>query len=541
MATTTTTPPPGGAAHADSSRLDGASGLRVFTVLLAIVLLTETSAFQTVMVGAALQKMTKTFASVGSDINWAVIITGIIGAAATPLLGKLSDMWGKKRVYLVCGLVFTIGALIDAVTSNWWAFLGGRGLQAVSAAMLVLSYGLVRDLLPRKYLPLGLGVVAGGVGVSGLFGPVIAGALVDHYDWRALFWFLVGYGAVVSVLFALVVPESKLRGWHFIQPLGILSLSAGVFCILLYLSKGQDWGWGRITALAWVIVGLVLVALFVLIESRSSNPVMDIKLLANPKVSLTLLMMLFASGMLMVVATALGYMSQTPSADQLKQTVTQGVIDKAQQMANIKLPPSAINVTLDPTYHYGSGFGMLSYAVHLGIWAGVVSMIFGPVAGVLARRVGARIPAIIASVVMIGSGIAFALTTPHYTWQTFGILNGVFGIAFGLLFASASILIVDALPEGQQGIGSGMLGVTIGIGASAGSAVMAAFQSAHPLKATVVIKSLGQNVTQPIPQVFGDQAYTYTFFAMSVLAVVTLVVTIVMRHGRKPSTAGIVH
>jgi MFS family permease len=264
-------------------------------------------------------------------------------------------------------------------------------------------------------------------------------------------------------------------------------------------------------------------------------------LLANPKVSLTLLMMLFASGMLMVVATALGYMCQTPSADQLKQTVTQSVIDKAQQMANIKLPPSAVDVSLDPTYHYGNGFGMLAFATHLGIWAGIVSMIFGPSAGILARRFGARVPALIAGVVMIGCGIAFALITPHYTWQAFGLLNGVFGIAFGLLFASASIMIVDALPEIQQGIGSGMLGVTIGIGGSAGSAVMAAFQSAHPLKATVVIKALGQNVSQPIPGVYGDQAYTYTFFAMTGLAVIALIVAIVMRHGRTPTTAGVVH
>ncbi|MEV5832694.1 MFS transporter [Nocardia sp. NPDC052112] len=539
MTTTTATPPPEGVEPVDTGRLDGASGLRVITVLAAIVLLTETSAFQTVMVGAALQKMTTTFSTVGSDINWAIIITGIIGAAATPVLGKLSDMWGKTRVYLLCGALFLVGSLIDATTSSWTLFLVGRGLQAFATATLVLSYGLVRDLLPRKYLALGLGVVAGGVGVSGLLGPIIAGALVDHFQWRALFWFLVVYTAAVMVLFALVVPESKLRVRERIQPFGIIMLSAGTFGILLYLSKGQDWGWGRASALAWVIGGAALLVLFVVIESRSSRPVMNIRLLSRPEVGLTMLMTLFATGMLMVVATALGYMSQTPSSEQLKQMVAQGAVDKAHEMTGMKLPLSVVHVRLDPTYHYGSGFGMLSFATHLGIWAGVVSMIFGPIAGVLARRIGARIPAIIACVVMIGVGIGFALATPHYSWQLFGVLNGLFGIGFGLFFAAASILMVDALPEEQQGIGSGMLGVTIGIGAAVGAAIMAAFQSANPINAEV--GAMGRSATQPIPQVFADQGYVLTFWFMSGLALVALVIAIVMRHGRKPSTAEMVH
>ncbi|WP_231386842.1 MFS transporter [Nocardia sp. BMG111209] len=505
---------------------------------MAIVLLTETTALQTVMVGASLQKMTTTFSTVGSDINWALIIAGVVGAPATPLLGKLSDMWGKKRIYLVSSGLFVLGNAIDALTSNWTFFLVGRGLQAFSTATLVLSYGLVRDLLPRRLLPAGLGIIAGGVGVSGLIGPLIAGALVDHFQWRSLFWFLVIYTVVAMALFATVVPESKLRVKQPIQPFGIVALSAGVFGILLYLSKGQDWGWGRASTLAWVIGGLVLLALFFLIESRSTKPVIDTKLLLNPKVGLTMVMMLFATGMLMVVATALGYMSQTPTADQLRGMVAQGAVDKAHQMTGLNLPLSLVKVSLDPTYHYGSGFGLLSFATHLGIWAGVVSLVFGPIGGILAHRIGARIPAIIACVVMVGVGVGFALVTPHYSWQLFGALNAIFGIGFGLFFASASILMVDALPEDQQGIGSGMLGVAMGLGSAIGAAAMAAFQSANPVHATINV--MNQSVSQAIPQIFSDRAYVLTFWAMSGLALVALVVALVMRHGRTPTTAGIV-
>jgi len=535
MATLSTTPPEG-SEPIDTGRLDGASGVRIVAVLAAIVLLAEIAAFQLVMVGAALQKMTATFPDVGADINWALIIPGIVGAAATPLFGKLSDLWGKKKIFLLCGVLFLIGALIDAVTASWTLFLIGRGLQGFSLATLVISYGLVRDLIPRKYIPIGLGVIAGGVGLSGLLGPIIAGVLVDNFQWRALFWFLVAYVAVMLVFFALTVPETKLRVRARIQPLGILLLSIGTFFILLYVQKGNDWGW--ISALGYLAAGIVLVVLFAVHETRSSDPIMDMKVLANPKVCLTLLFVLFGVGILAVQATAMGYMTQTPSPQQLTDTIVGKTVEQAQQLAGVTLPPSVVNVSFDPGYHYGSGFSLLSYALHLGIWAGVVSVVFGPIAGLLAQRIGARIPAIVACVIMAIVGVGFALATPHYSWQLFAGASAIFGIGFAFFYASAAILIVDALPEEQQGIGSGMLGVALSLGGAIGTAVMAAFQSANPVVAH--IDALGRSAAQPIPQVFADRAYVHTFYAMAASVAVALVIALVMRHGRKPSTAGIV-
>ena len=116
----------------------------------------------------------------------------------------------------------------------------------------------------------------------------------------------------------------------------------------------------------------------------------------------------------------------------------------------LSIPPAAVHLTLDPGYHYGSGFSLLSYALHIGIWAGIVSTLVGPIAGYLCRRVGARIPAIVACALMAVISFGFALATPHYGWLTFALLNGVFGIGFVLFYAAASVLNVDGLPEEQQ-------------------------------------------------------------------------------------------
>ncbi|MCX4098360.1 MFS transporter [Nocardia sp. alder85J] len=523
----------------DTGRLpDDTSRGRILAIVVAMVLLSEVTAFQLTMVGASLQKITTTFSHVGADINWAVIVSGIVGAATTPILGKLSDIWGKKRVFLLCGLFFLVGCLLDAVTSDWWLFLLGRGLQAFTVVMMIISYGLVRDLLPRKHIPLALGVVAGGVGFSSLIGPVVAGLLVDNFEWRAMFWFLAAYAVVSMIVFALVVPESKLRVRQRIQPYGILSLSAGTLLVLIYADKGQDWGWGRVPTLGWLIAGLVLIAAFPLIESRSSAPIMDMKLLRSPKVGLTLLLMLFGVAVLAVNPTATGYMTQTPDQNALKQTVVQSVIEQAHQTAGVPLPASVVHVTLNPGYHYGNGFGLLGFALHITIMTGIAGLVFGVIGGILARRVGARILAIVACVITGGVAACSAVAMTHYSWQAFAVLAGIFGIGFAFFYTAGSVLIVDALPEDQQGIGSGMLGVTMGLGSAIGTSILAAFQSAHPI--TAHIEVMGRTIDQPIPQVFGDRGYSLTFWFMTALVAVALMIAVFMRHGRQPSTAGFI-
>src|SRR6476469_6821196 len=98
----------------DTGRLDGASRTRIFTVLAVIVLFSEIAPMQYTIVAAALQKIAPSFPGVGADINWAIIVFGLVGAAASPLIGKMSDVWGKKRMFLICGALFVIGCVLDA-------------------------------------------------------------------------------------------------------------------------------------------------------------------------------------------------------------------------------------------------------------------------------------------------------------------------------------------------------------------------------------------------------------------------------------------
>ncbi|MFI1913532.1 MFS transporter [Nocardia sp. NPDC020380] len=572
MSTSVDTAVPPGPASDESGRLDGASNLRIWSVLAIIVLFTEVSPMQYVMVASALRQIAPTFPSEGANINWAIIVFGIVGAAVSPLIGKLSDIWGKKKMFLLCGVLFLIGTAMCAITSNWAVFLIGRAFEATAIATTVVSYGLIRDLMPRRLVPIGLGIASTGLGVSALAGPLIGGYITDHYSWRALFWFLFVFTLIMIPLLIIVVPESKLRTPQRLDLIGVVLLGAGATLTLIYLDKGQDWGWGKFSTLIWLIAGLVLLALFPLVEMRAKNPIMDMKLLFTPRVAVLLFIGLLASFMIGYQSYATGYMTQSPPASEVVSQVkdatwTQvkaGALAQAQAQAEAQaksqlppgvqlppgavkvppeavysqLPPNMVNVKLDPGYSYGNNFTLLKFATHVTLAQSLIAMVFGFIGGLWIRRSGARWPLVTALVIFVGSGLAYAALS--HGWQTQALISAVYGIAFALYYASTPNLIVEGVPAQQQGISAGMLGVMQAMGAAIGLAVATAFLTANPVKAVVSVAG-APSVTKDIPLLYADKGYEISFYFVAISAAIALIGALIMKHGRTAATGGAAH
>ncbi|MFC9997890.1 MFS transporter [Nocardia sp. NPDC127526] len=571
MSTSVETAAPPDAAD-DTGRLDGASKLRIFSVLAVIVLFTEVAPMQYVMVSAALRQIAPTFPSQGANINWAIIIFGVVGAATSPLIGKLSDIWGKKKMFLTCGALFLIGCVICAVTSNWLLFLVGRGLQATAIATAVISYGLIRDLMPRRLVPVGLGIAATGLGVSALAGPLLGGFIVEHYSWRAIFWALAAFTVAMIPLVVLIVPESTLRVPQRLDLIGAALLGTGLVLTLVYLDNGQHWGWTEPATLAWLIGGVILLALFPIVEMRVREPIMDMKLLITPRVSVVLFIALLASFTIGFQSYAIGYWSQSPPAAtvvaeveaatwtevkagalqaaqaqaeaQAKAALPPGVelppgaVVVPEEMVYAQLPPDMVRAELNPGYSYGDGFSLLKFATHIALAQAVIAMILGFLGGLWIRRSGARAPLILALVIFIASSIVYALTS--HTWLTLALISAVFGIAFGLYYAATPNLIVEAVPAEQQGISAGMLGVMQAMGVAIGLAVATAFLNANPVKVDVSVSG-APTVTKDVPLLYTDKGYEISFYFVAAAAVVALIGAVLMKHGRTPATGGTAH
>lgn len=517
-------------ANEDAGRIDSSRPLRLVAILVALVLYSEVAPMQLGMVSIIVPKLTGTFHGAGASVTWAVTIVGIAGGASMALLGKLGDLIGKKRVTLLCGVLLLIGSLLCALTSSWPLFLIGRALGGASWAMTAVEYGLVRDLLPRKWIPVAIGVVGTGFGIGGVLTPIICGALTDHYSWRSIFWFLVIYLAVTTPILMIAVPESPFRVKQRLDILGAVLFGSSIGLILIYVSEGSTWGWDRVTCLAYLIGGVILLAGFIGWELRAPEPMIELKLLRARAVSIPMTVAFLITLAIATISLMIAYMFQTPKGPDLKNQIIAGAA------AQYHVPPSVVakSVTFSGDLSYANGFSTLQMALHITVWTALFGMIFGALGGWLCRLAGARILLIISGVAMLVSSVLWIEW--HKTWQEQVFIGLLYGISFGFYYAANPNLLIDAVPANRQGISAGMLAVFGSIGTSVGTAIFTAIASAHPFQ---LIALTTPKVVQNIPSVYTDIAYKWSYVAVGVVpAALTLLLALALRTGRTPSRGG---
>ena len=362
-------------ADEDAGRLDNVSNARIWGILTALIVFTELVPLQYAMVGLLVPKFGAAFPASGNSTSWALTIIGVVGAATLALAGKASDLWGKKRILLVLSAIFLVGTVICATTSSWPVFLVGRGLEAFSFCMPAVGYGVVRDLIPRRLIPVAMGMVATGLGASAVLAPLVGGLLTDHYSWRSVFWFLLIYTAVTTVGLWLFVPESPYRVRQRFDVLGALLFGFGLAGVCIYVSEGTDWGWLTGKNLPYLIGGIVLLVVFVVWENRISFPIMELSLLRNPSVAIVMAIALFATIVVALPQLLIPCMFETPVPSALRAQVIAGAAAKAHVAPNLLQTVSSFQGDIN----YAAGFSVFQIAWHITLIVSLSGMIFGPI------------------------------------------------------------------------------------------------------------------------------------------------------------------
>lgn len=527
----------------ETGRLDGASGRRVMLVVLAIVLTVELVPFQIALVSLGAQKIAAAFPAAGNQTAWILTIWGLAGGALTPLFGKLSDIIGKKNVMTFSLLVAMAGLLLDALTTSWPLFLVGRALAGFAYPAIIIAYGLIRDLVPRQWVSTAVAFVAGGSGLSSVVGPVVGGLLSDHYSWRSFFWFMLIFAAVTVPIFVLFVPETKLRTPQRLDLVGAAILAAGVALILLYLNEGQNWGWGRPATLGWLLGGLVLLIVFPFWERTRSAPLVDLGLVRARRVWTVLLVSGMATIISVGISYALNYMAETPG-NVVKQGVIQGVAAQAGQVLHTHLTPAGlkalgVGITFNDPLRYALGLSLMQVAIRISLPIAAIVVISAPVAGWLFMKTGVYRPMIGAFLLSAAGTTIFAFF--HYSVPELLLAGCLWAVSIGALYAANPNLIVEGVPQHQQGAFGGLFGAASAFGTALGGTLFTAASIAHPFR--VIITAPGRKPTvTTVPQVYANGGYTETFVIFTVIALAAmLIVVFLMRFARQRVTGGLRH
>jgi len=203
------------------------------------------------------------------DLQWFTDAYSLVIAAMILPAGLLGDRYGRKRVLLVALVLFGAASALCAVASSTGELIAARALLGVGASAI---FPMSLSVLPTMFAPeerrKAIAIMSAATMLSFPIGPILGGYLLDHFWWGSVF--LINVPVVVIALVAVVflLPESRSANRPSIDVLGVLVSSAGLIAVTYGCIKAGENGWGNATALATIAVGLVLLALFVLVERR---------------------------------------------------------------------------------------------------------------------------------------------------------------------------------------------------------------------------------------------------------------------------------
>ncbi len=421
-------------------------------------------------------------------VTW--VFTGFLltSAVATPLMGKLGDTFGKKRLLVIAMAIFVVGTVAAALSTSIWMLIVARGLQGAAGAIFPLAFGIVRDELPPARVGMGLGLLSATFGVGGGAGLVLSGVILEHLPWTWLFWIGAVPVVVALVLVWRLVPESPVRTPSRVDWLGALTLSAGLSGILVALSEGASWGWTSPATLAVAAGGLTTLVVWVAVELRVSEPMVEIGMMRDRAVFWTNTVA-FITGFAMF-----GPFLLVPTFVQMGAGL-----------------PDAIAAQVD----YGFSASVIVAGLYL-LPSSLVMLIVGPAAGMLEARVGAR-RLTLAGCLVLGAG-GLVLAAAHAGPVEIVVAMTLVGSGVGLVYAMLAKLIVDSVPREVTGVAMGMNTVMRTIGGVIGGQVGAALLSA------MTIPSTGG-----VPR---EDAFTATFLIAGAVALLAALCT--LRIPRRP-------
>lgn len=394
-------------------------------------------------------------------VSWAVTANLLAAAAATPLIGRLADLYRKKLVLLVVLAVVLVGSILAAATSSLAMLIVARVLQAASFALYPICIAILREELQPDRMVSAMAVLSGTLGFGGGTGLVVVGLLMSgDAGYHRVFWLTTAFTVLVVVIVLTVVPDRPRAASGSIDWLGALGLAAGLSALLLAITQGNAWGWLSPRTMAAASGGVAVLIAWWFWEQRAARPLVSTRMLAQRSMLFTNLATIFV-GMGLYFAF-LG--------------LTQFV-----QIDN-------------DVAGYGFDATVLEASVVYLLPGALTGFLIALVSGRFIDRFGARPVLVVAALAGIAGFllIAFVHAAP---WQVI-IANILANAYISLGYGALPALVVADSEAGETGVATGMNAIARTIGSSTAAAVVAVLLSrttsaGTPMESSFTIIFLG--------------------------------------------------
>ncbi|MFD5631880.1 MFS transporter [Streptomyces sp. NPDC127072] len=368
-----------------------------------------------------------------SNTIWAVTATLLAASVATPVVGRLGDMFGKRRMLLVSIVLLVVGSVVCALSDSLVPMIAGRTLQGLAAAVVPLGISVMRDVLPTEKLTSSVALMSASLGVGGALGLPTAAFIADRFDWHILFWTSAALGAVAFALVLAIVPESKVRAGGRFDLVGAIGLSTALVSLLLGVSKGSDWGWTSGTVLGLFATAIVVLLAWGAFELRTSQPLVDLRTLARRQVLFTNLASVAFGFSMFAMSLVLPQLLQLP-----EQT------------------------------GYGLGKSMLTVGLVLAP-QGLVMMAMAPLSAAISKTKGPKIT-LMTGAVIVAAGYGLNILLMSEVWHLV-VVSCIIGAGVGFAYGAMPALIMGAVPATETAAANSLNTLMRSIGTSFASAL----------------------------------------------------------------------
>ncbi|USQ75427.1 MDR family MFS transporter [Ornithinimicrobium cryptoxanthini] len=371
--------------------------------------------------------------------SWVATAAMLVSAIVVPIVGKLSDMFGRREFYLAGLVIFMVGSVISGLAPNFWTLVAGRAVQGLGMGTLMpLSQTIIGDIIPARQRGKYQGLMGAVFGVTSVAGPIAGGFITDAWGWRWLFFAALPVGVVAVFIISrfLRLDHEPTRGR--IDVLGIVTLTPALVAILLATSMaGTTYPWGSPVILGLFAVGVILLVSFAVVQTRAENPLLPLGMFRN---SIFTWSNIAAFGLAMVMFGAIIYVP----------VFAQGVL--------------GVNATES---------GLILMPMMLGL------IVVGIVTGFLVTKTGRYKEFMLlgVAVVAIGLWMLTRLGVESSEWEL-AASTAVMGTGLGLAMQQYTLVVQNAVPRSALGVATAALQFFRNVGNTVGVAIFGSVMTA---------------------------------------------------------------
>jgi MFS family permease len=401
--------------------------------------------------------------SLGSA-QWSLTATMLVGAVASPVVGRIGDGPWRREVLLLCLVSVALGGALAALAGSLSVLVAGRALQGMGLALMPLTMAAARDALDRDRAPSVIAALSVITAVGVGLGYPLTGLIADAFDVSAAFWFgAITSAAALAVAFFVVPSTRDAPKQPRIDATGAVLAGIGLVALLIGLEKGAEWGWGSTRTLGSLAVAVVVLAVWRWHELRTHDPLVDLRLFRHRAV-----LTANVSGLVIGLSMYLGITLMT-------------------QVVQL---PEGMGETV-----FVAGLVLLPFSL--------MSFLASRLVPVVQRRMGTRVTIPIGCTAIAVATLFFAVSGGTHLWAAF-VTMGIFGVGVGFTFSAMPALIVGAVPAGETSSAMSLYQVTRYVGFSIGSGL-----------AITLLRAFDGGGVEAVP---GLDAYRDTFFVATALA-----------------------